>query len=177
MLEALAVPPIVLDVFCGSGRIKDAVYPDCEYLGLDQKQFGDSRATIVCDNERFLRNERLDLARFNVFDLDAYGSAGYQLAIICKRLWPLKQKTGIAFTDGQGFASHVNSMSGGLLSYLELKRVRGSTWQKDERENILRMLIKKTAADAHASVTNLTVARKSGSCGVLYLSYLLEPIP
>ena len=73
----------VFDAFAGEGRMHAAVW--CEaarYVGCDTRFFTDDRPAFVADNRRVLR--AIDLAAFNVFDLDSYGSPWEQAYIIAR---------------------------------------------------------------------------------------------
>lgn len=90
----------VLDAFAGAGAMHRAVWRDAaSYVGCDLRWFGGDRPAYVVDNMRLLRC--LDLDRFTVFDLDAYGSPWKQATIIAarRRLAP-GERIGLALTDG-----------------------------------------------------------------------------
>jgi hypothetical protein len=92
----------VFDAYAGSGAMHTAVWHEAAtYVGCDQKWFRDGRVMFVADNRRVLRT--LDLGRFNVFDLDAYGSPWEQAVIIAARR-PVErgERVGMAITDGSG---------------------------------------------------------------------------
>lgn len=77
-------PIVVLDCFAGSGRIWRAVKRrtnrEIVILGMDKRQMG---FNLPGDNLAWLA--QLDLSRFNVIDLDAYGVPYEQLKIIFDR--------------------------------------------------------------------------------------------
>lgn len=65
----------VFDAFSGDGGMHAAVWHAAAgYVGCDEKWYRDERTTFVADNRRVMR--AIDLARFNVFDFDAYGAPG-----------------------------------------------------------------------------------------------------
>lgn len=64
----------VLDLYCGEGEMYRKVYKERakEYLGVDKFKIHDPSLCIKMDNRRFIAIH--DLTKYNVFDLDAYGS-------------------------------------------------------------------------------------------------------
>lgn len=77
----------VLDCFGGTGRIWETIKkrkPDrkINVLRIEQKK-GQPGIYLCGDNRKFLGE--LDLARFNIIDLDAYGVPYEQLEIVFKR--------------------------------------------------------------------------------------------
>lgn len=102
VLDAVGKPAKVFDAFAGSGLLWRAVWRDAEvYVGCDQKEFADERTMFVADNRRVLRC--IDLAAFNIFDLDNYGAPWEQAWIIAARR-PLKpgELLGMVLTEGNG---------------------------------------------------------------------------
>ena len=104
----------VFDAFAGEGRMHAAVW--CEaarYVGCDTQFFTDDRPAFVADNRRVLR--AIDLAAFNLFDLDSYGSPWEQAYIIARRrkLRP-GERLGLVLTEGTGLASKLNTMSAAM---------------------------------------------------------------
>lgn len=90
----------VLDAFAGAGAMHRAVWHEAaSYVGCDLRWFGGERPAHVVDNMRLLRCLNLD--RFTVFDLDAYGSPWKQATIMAARrqLAP-GERIGLALTDG-----------------------------------------------------------------------------
>lgn len=106
-----AIPePAVFDAFAGSGQMHGAVWKNAKlYVGCDLKWARDSRMMFAADNRRVLR--AIDLAPFNIFDLDAYGSPWEQALIIADRR-PVRagELLGLVLTEGNGFTFKVNNM-------------------------------------------------------------------
>lgn len=101
VLTAIA-KPIVFDAFAGSGEMYSAVWKDAAaYTGCDQKPQKDSRLMFCADNRRVMR--AIDLAAFNVFDFDSYGSPWEQAIILAARR-PVKagEAIGLVLTEGVG---------------------------------------------------------------------------
>lgn len=93
---------IVFDAFAGQGEMHRLVWHRAaKYVGCDLKWYPDDREAFVADNSRVLRT--VDLAPFNVIDLDSYGCP-YEQAIIVAARRELAKGEIIAFclTDGSG---------------------------------------------------------------------------
>lgn len=75
----------VLDCFCGMGVIWEEVSKNCKseinVIGIDKKK--ESKADLIGDNVKYLRS--LDLSKYDVIDLDAYGIPFEQLEILFER--------------------------------------------------------------------------------------------
>lgn len=92
----------VFDAFAGSGKMYREVWREAAaYVGCDLKWYRDERSVFVCKCERVMR--AIDLADYNVFDLDAYGSPWLQVQILAarRRLAP-GERIGLSLTDGAG---------------------------------------------------------------------------
>jgi hypothetical protein len=131
MLRArhLPVDPVrVLDCYAGTGLIWDGV---TEYTGraikvlpIDKRK-DISRFRLPGDNTRYLRT--LDLAPFNVIDLDAYGIPFSQLETVFDRKW-----------KGTVFVTFIQTMFGQLPSDL-LAAVGFSDAQREKIPTLLGM--------------------------------------
>lgn len=110
LLAAIGAKAAVFDAFAGQGEMYRAVWSTAvAYTGCDLKHMRDERMMFAADNRRVLR--AIDLAPFNVFDLDAYGSPWEQAIIIADRR-PVKagELVALALTEGAGFAYKSNVM-------------------------------------------------------------------
>ena len=116
ILAGLITPPHVLECFAGEGKLYAACYKGMDCLGLDKKKITDGRNMLNIDNLKFLRSA--DLSRFNVFDLDAYGSPWYQFLIILKRRgFASGEHIAIFLTDGLQFKAAMGDLPHGLKPY------------------------------------------------------------
>lgn len=115
VLESLgASNAAVFDAFAGEGQMHRAVWRRAAaYVGCDQVWYRDERTAFVADNRRVLR--AIDLAPFNIFDLDAYGSPWEQALIVAARR-PLAsgEKVGVVLTEGSGLAIKMGNLPGAL---------------------------------------------------------------
>jgi hypothetical protein len=99
VLDAVGAPARVFDAFAGPGELYSLVWSQAAaYTGCDVRWFNDHRRMFVGDNRRVLR--AIDLAAFNVFDLDAYGSPWEQAIIIAARRPLHGERLGLVLTDG-----------------------------------------------------------------------------
>jgi len=128
----------VLDAFCGAGDMFDAVWSVAsQYAGCDQRDWdftGPQR--FVCDNVTLLRS--IDLQRFNIFDLDAYGSPWKAAAIIAvRRQWADGERGALVLTDGSSMSTRYGvQISGipvsrgamGLAASREAERAALASW-------------------------------------------------
>lgn len=92
----------VFDAFAGSGKMyREVWHLAAGYVGCDLRWFRDERSAYVAKNQRVLR--AVDLADYNLFDFDAYGSPWEQVAILAarRRLLP-GERIGLVLTDGSG---------------------------------------------------------------------------
>ncbi|MGI4876633.1 MAG: hypothetical protein ACRYG4_04035 [Janthinobacterium lividum] len=104
----------VFDAFAGSGGMHRAVWREAaDYTGCDLRRFTAGRRAFVADNLRVLR--AVDLAAFNLFDLDAYGSPWKAATIIAARrsLAP-GELLGLVLTDGSPMRARLGAIDAGL---------------------------------------------------------------
>jgi len=108
VLAAIDTETVVFDAFAGSGKMFSEVWKDAgHYTGCDLKPQRDSRLMFCADNRRVMR--AIDLSKFNVFDLDSYGSPWVQAVILAdrRRVAP-GELLGLVLTEGAGFAYKSN---------------------------------------------------------------------
>lgn len=100
----------VFDAFAGSGTMWREVWKRADaYVGCDVRPIYDvQRALFVCECERVMR--AIDLAAFNVFDLDAFGSPWLQAYILSarRRLAP-GERVAVLTTDGAKLHARFNN--------------------------------------------------------------------
>lgn len=128
VLEEIA-PAHVLDVFCGAtGEMHAAVWHRAaSYIGCDKEwRKSDTRRRFVGDSLLLLR--AIDLAPFNVFDLDAYGSPWEAMQILAaRRTWKPGERGAVIFTDGSegktkfGSCASLASMVGSAIYHKNLR--------------------------------------------------------
>lgn len=104
----------VFDAFAGSGEMHKLVWHEAaEYVGCDRDWFSDERLAYAADNRRVLRC--IDLAPFNIFDLDSFGSPWEQAIIIAARR-PVSagERIGLVITDGTNLDLSLGGMTAPL---------------------------------------------------------------
>lgn len=88
----------VLDLFCGRGEMYHGTYKGRvkEYRGVDKEKVHDTSLCTIDDNMAWVKTH--DIERFNVFDLDDYGSPWDLIYLVMSKA---KQKEIAMFvTDG-----------------------------------------------------------------------------
>ena len=111
----------VLEVFCGDGKMyRDVWKKGDKYTGIDIVEFNDERETIQGDSKEVLNS--LDIDRYNIFDIDAYGSPYEELSIILKKLDRNKyNEYAFIITDGLGIDLKMGNIAHSLRSILDIK--------------------------------------------------------
>jgi hypothetical protein len=109
----------VFDGFAGEGAMYRAVWSRARFcVGCDLDfRPEDDRLAYAADNRRVLR--ALDLARFNIFDCDAWGDPWEQMLIIATRRQMSEGETiGLVWTDGQAMKMQFQHRPGRALQVL-----------------------------------------------------------
>jgi hypothetical protein len=109
----------VFDAYAGDGLLYRAVWHQAAAcIGCDLEFYPDDRIAFKADNRRVMR--AVDLAQFNIFDMDSYGSPWEQMYILAyrRRVKPGEQ-VAIVLTEGQGMKLKLGGMS------LPLSRLAG----------------------------------------------------
>jgi len=171
--------PKVFDAFAGSGAMYSAVWRKAQsYTGCDQKPQSDERLMFCCDNRRVLR--AIDLAPFNVFDLDAYGFPWEQAIIIAARR-PIAsgELIGFCFTEAggimyksNGVPNAVTMLAGIKAGSVGLGRARHQLFEKT-----LAGFLKMTQCDVvkrWQAVAKLTANGKASGNQTIYCGVVLR---
>lgn len=76
----------VLDLYCGNGEMYKRAYKDraLEYHGIDKEKVHDYNICELQNNLIYIKYN--NLSKFNVFDLDDYGSPWKQFYMIVKKI-------------------------------------------------------------------------------------------
>lgn len=123
-----AVGGRVFDCYAGAGVMWKAVWSKAQgYEGCDERYLPDERSCFVADCRRVLRN--IDLAQFQIFDLDSYGSPWEPAIIIAaRRKVAPGERIGIVITEGSGLKLKFGGLPGALASMAGTKtRIPGSS--------------------------------------------------
>lgn len=172
VLNAVGRDVHVFDAFAGTGEMFGAVWHEAAgYVGCDMDWARDDRLCYVADNRRVLR--AIDLRRFSIFDLDAFGSPWEQAIIVARRreVEP-GELIGLILTDGSGLSLKQGGLPKALAMLTGMRqRLPGlQRWQDD--------LISR-AIDGVARMMGCTVEarwqaiRKTGA-GVRYVGLVLR---
>jgi len=88
----------VLDLFCGRGEIYHGAYKGRvkEYRGVDKEKVHDTTLCTIEDNMVWVKTH--DIERFNVFDLDDYGSPWGLLYLLMSKV--VRDDIVVYMTDG-----------------------------------------------------------------------------
>jgi len=105
-IRNLPEKPAVLDLFCGTGQMYQAVYKDRAilYHGVDREKVHDPKICTLTNNLTYLQKE--DINQFNVFDLDDYGCPWKQIYLIFRKL--RRPDATLFVTDGLVLFQKVN---------------------------------------------------------------------
>lgn len=178
VFDAIAKPRNVFDAFAGSGEMFSAVWKDADgYIGCDLKYVRDGRTMFAADNRRVLRV--VDLAPYNVFDLDAYGSP-WECAIIIadrRRVAP-GELFGVVLTDGCGVAYIANQMPSAAAELAGVRR-GGIPGMLRNRDFIIDKMVRGLAKRMNCDVNKRWEARgasggKNGQSQLRYIGLVLK---
>lgn len=162
----------VFDAFAGDGKMYEAVWRQAAaYCGCDLVWYRDDRLAFVADNRRVLR--AVDLAHYNIFDLDAYGSPWEQALIVADRR-PIapSERIGVLLTEGSGFNLKLGGMSLALRTLAGLKKgVAGAARQQDD---VINMAIVGLCRRMKATVVRRWQATGKTGASMRYIGLVLE---
>lgn len=172
VLETVGKPAHVFDAFGGPGAMYSDVWKHADsYVGCDKEWYRDERMMFCADSARVLR--ALDLARFNIFDLDAYGSPYEQLIIVAARRKVEKgEAIGIVITDGTGLSLKMNGIPHAMAQLAGLRN--GMVGVNGNRDFIQRRLINGLAKRMHCDVVKMWQAEKPENAAMRYMGLVLR---
>lgn len=130
LLTEVSGPLRILDCFAGQGAMWQHLYrtlPGAEYLGLEKRSVPTTeRCVMKIDNIIFLGTD--DLSRWNVFDLDAFGSPWEQWALLSQRRRIAKgERIAVFFTDGTEFTTRMGNPPTALRELVGIPLSMGKT--------------------------------------------------
>jgi hypothetical protein len=117
----------VFDAFAGEGQLHKRVWRHAKsYVGCDMIWYRDDRLVFVADSRRVMR--AIDLAPFNVFDLDAWGSPWQHALILAARRQLVAGETiGVILTEGSSIKAKLGGLPYALAQIAGLRAsLRGS---------------------------------------------------
>ncbi len=165
---------VVFDAFAGSGEMFRQVWHQAAgYVGCDTTWYRDERRVFVADNRRVLR--AIDLAPFNVFDLDSYGSPWEQAIIIAARR-PVQrgERIGLVLTEGSGLKLKLGGYPAALrlLAGLRGAPAGGARGQDELTDRAIAGLCRRMGAQ----VLRRWQARGKTGAGVRYIGLVIEGV-
>jgi hypothetical protein len=164
----------VLECFCGSGEMFNAVWKDAfHYEGIDIKKQDDLRITHQGDCALMLK--KLNLEKFNVFDIDAYGSPYECLQIIVEKIKKQEKSKKYHFfiTDGIEIDLRMGKIENffGLLAGLNAKKLNNAHLLHDY---FIEKIIKNLCLDMGAELMNSKIAKGKTGSGMRYFYFLIK---
>jgi tRNA G26 N,N-dimethylase Trm1 len=162
----------VLEVYCGSGEMYNAVWYKAEkYTGIDKVKFFDKRHTICGDAEKAIR--LVDINDYNIFDIDAYGSPYEILDYIVGKIDLKNKKIGFVVTDGVNMDLKLGRVCKGLRRFI------GYDFHIAKRANVLhddfiKIVIDKIASRLKGKVENLLIAQGVTGAAMRYYSFVIN---
>lgn len=174
VLTEMGKDAAVLDLYCGRGAMYRSVWKDAAtYAGCDLRPWEPTDPPrFVADNQRLLRS--LDLSRYNVFDLDAYGSPWPQMEVLLhRRTWAPGERGAFIVTDGSTKALAFGNRNEVVF---RLSGIAKGASTKAGAETVQRVLIEKWLEKARVKAVKSWRARggfagaagQAGGDGALY---------
>jgi hypothetical protein len=164
VLEHLT-PAHVFDCYCGpegvmwAGAWKDAA----GYVGCDLEWHQDDpRRRYVGDTLRVLRN--VDLAPWNVFDVDAFGSPWEVLTILAaRRTWAPGERGAVVITDGSGKRLNFGAAPKALCALVGLSNFERLVPLETSGDTLRRIALQAWLARCRLKVLHAWVAESRGT--------------
>lgn len=162
----------VFDAYAGGGEMWASVWRQAaSYVGCDKEWPRDDRLIYVADNVRVLRC--LDLAAFNIFDLDAYGSPWEQAMIVAaRRKVAPGEMIAIAMTDGCGLLMKLQSLPRALAVLTGMTKHPAGLIRA--RGAILDKALANLAASMKCEIVKRWQAKSTRGSAVVYLGVVLR---
>ena len=168
----------VFDAFAAAGELHKAVWHRaCNYVGCDLQFCRDDRVAFVADNRRVLRC--IDLALFNLFDLDALGSPWEQAYIIAKRRQAAPgERLGLVLTEGSGLKLKFGGMPEALayITGVDFRHMAGMGMARGQ-DWLVNRAINAIAAMMNAAVIHRWQAIGKMGSRMYYVGLVLEGQP
>jgi hypothetical protein len=164
----------VLDAFAGAGTMYRAVWHQAaSCVGCDIEKFcpDDQRLAYVADNCRVMRC--IDLAAFNIFDFDAYGSPWEPVYLMIKRR-PVApgERIGVVLTEGQGMKMSMGGMSGALSLVAGVRQYMPGMGAA--QQDVINRALMRTAAAMRATIERQWQATSKASSTIRYIGVVMR---
>lgn len=162
----------VFDAFAGEGHMHSLVWHQAHtYAGCDKLWYRDKRLMYVADNRRVMR--AIDLANFNIFDFDSWGSPWELVAILCARrsLAP-GERLGLILTEGSSLKTRMGALPFGLAQLGGFKPDTPGTSRA--RDFVVERAIAETTRRLGAQLLHRWEARGRTGAKMVYIGLVLE---
>lgn len=160
----LVRPARVFDAFCGpDGEMYRDVWCNAQdYVGCDLEfKWGDARKRFVADNRRVMRC--VDLSRFNVFDIDAFGDPWEQMTILAhRRRWLAGERGAVLITDGSDMKTRYGSAANALAHMAGVDGHRFAACKASGR-GLRELALKRWVATCRVKLVGRWQAQSNGS--------------
>lgn len=160
-----------LEVFCGAGKMYTLVWHKSDtYTGIDKVKFFDSRHTICGDARKALR--LVDISKFNIFDIDAYGSPYETLRDILPLVGD-HSKIAFVLTDGTNMDLKLGRISKGMRFFtgIDFHIAKRAHVLHDE---FINDVIDKTAQMLNGAVENKRIAKGVTGSAMRYYTFTIN---
>lgn len=167
----------VLELYCGAGEMYKKVWRrSSKYLGVDIEKFNDERETIQGDAVKTI--SRLDLSKFNTFDIDAYGEPYTAMYELVQNLGIVNRDLYFCVTDGSEFTMRMGTLCRGLRLSLYgsdesapkiVKRIH------KQHDRLAKEAFKNYAKNTGTKLNKMLMAKGKTFAGVRYYYFQLTP--
>lgn len=161
----------VLEVFCGSGEMYQKVWHEAQrYTGIDKVKQFDARHTICGDAQKAVR--KIDLNKYNIYDIDAYGSPYEILDFITSQIIT-SRRIGFVITDGIDMDLKLGRVCKGVRAMTGIKNhilKRANTMHDD----LIMLVIKEVEERLNGKASCLQLAKGKTGSAMRYYSFIID---
>jgi len=166
----------VIEVYCGKGEMFDLVWNKSDsYIGIDKVKFFDKRNTICGDAVSCLK--QIDVTKYNIFDIDAYGSPYECISEIVRQLEASKNNDKLYFcvTDGLQIDMRMGRVSKFMA---ELSGVNSRRISKAHKMHniIIKNIIHNISNRLNRRLLSSNIAIGKTGSGMRYYTFILSEI-
>lgn len=164
--------PKVLEVFCGAGEMYHQVWHKAEkYTGIDKVKYFDKRHTICGDARKALRLID-DLAEFNIFDIDAYGSP-YEVLDDILKLADIQKPVGFCITDGIDMDLRLGRVCTGIRKFIGFEHHIAKR-ANNLHDQFIKIVCEKVAEKLNGEITHFEIATGKTGAAMKYYAFVIE---
>lgn len=163
----------VLDIFCGSGEMYNKSWKNAKsYEGIDIKKYEeqDERVLHIGDAPSILKQIK-DINKFDIFDIDAYGSPYECLYIISNKI-KIKNEKYFIITDGIEIDLRMGNIEQffGLLADLKPKKINNIHIMHDI---LIKKVIENLCKKLNCQYKDFQIAKGLTGSGMRYYKFTL----